>query len=801
MVPEWEWSWKRYLVEEDKIIRGIREQRDWAKHEHEEKGVGMEMSAALKKLRRFRVWKHTGTCAGCGIGRGMYEEGVHTLCCMVEDNVAKAVRMEWERVLCIAGDMSAGELFTYFKKRTGKLKMGGTYIHGCWREFTYWETFSGYKPPVPMGDMIGEARDWLMTRRRLGGYLGEENYAQLVYEETKDFLKKEWRRVDDVPSINEWVEECTWMRGRSGNQLATEVIIDGRRRRTRRMKSVMSAFLADADVAHQLVTSGVEEMHIMQKSEGGKVRAVVKTGNAVNRQMDYISTAFDDGLIGSKASTLWAAGSGGEEIDWDLLHAVEDKRKLKVPLDQSSFDQHQSKPTIWAVLVAVGETLEEAYGEEHDVMKVWRAMWGSIFCRPVNIMLEGKVVGHWENGVPSGWRWTSVLDTLLNLASFKIITRLAEQTIGRPIPVGNHYAQGDDVVFSTNDLGAVEAVVALYGEVGYQVHPEKTFVSRQRAEFLRKSYEVGRIVGYISRGILSIRFRNPIISTPVVAEERLYSRLSTWQLCVLRGADVGRVMSLFLDDAEQLGVKRVDAADFALTPNSFGGGGVPVESRMGAALRREGSGEWKEIRITKEYRRLGLELGKWEKRLDRWGGANRDERAGFRRLLAQMWGIDEVELVKEASGEIVPIRMGVKRYVNTNTVPSSGFPIADRVWDVGGIPKVLVRMFKERCMREGSWAEVVKPEYVALLKRLERRISTGLFYSYMVGDFKCPMPMVDGCGLKYGHAIKKSGLAAIHRILNVRGAGICDYYLWSYVVEKQVRRRLKEMMGTYGLGL
>lgn len=33
--------------------------------------------------------------------------------------------------------------------------------------------------------------------------------------------------------------------------------------------------------------------------------------------------------------------------------------------------------------------------------------------------------------------------------------------------------QGDDVLFTTTSVGAVETLVAMYGTLGYKVHPQK----------------------------------------------------------------------------------------------------------------------------------------------------------------------------------------------------------------------------------------------------------------------------------------------------------------------------------------
>jgi hypothetical protein len=72
----------------------------------------------------------------------------------------------------------------------------------------------------------------------------------------------------------------------------------------------------------------------MQKSEGGKVRAVLKIASEVNRKMVYWSHYLEDGLHGSRVSTLDAGEAGNEAIDFDLLREVRDPSTYKVPLEQ-----------------------------------------------------------------------------------------------------------------------------------------------------------------------------------------------------------------------------------------------------------------------------------------------------------------------------------------------------------------------------------------------------------------------------------------------------------------------------------
>lgn len=200
------------------------------------------------------------------------------------------------------------------------------------------------------------------------------------------------------------------------------------------------------------------------------------------------------------------------------------------------------------------------------------------------VEMEGEARA-WENGIPSRWRWTALLDTLPNIVSFRIEQGYCLKYYGVGVPVGRYTMQGDDVIFTTISTEAVEALVAMYQTLWYRVHLQKTYISRDRDEFLRRSYERGGITGYTPRTLLSLSFRNPIIPLPVTPAERLYSRLALWSLAQQRGASPRACAELYLEDALQAGIDGQRAAAFALAPAIYGGAGLETEEgRMGAHL-------------------------------------------------------------------------------------------------------------------------------------------------------------------------------------------------------------------------
>lgn len=69
-------------------------------------------------------------------------------------------------------------------------------------------------------------------------------------------------------------------------------------------------------------------------------------------------------------------------------------------------------------------------------------------CRFGAVVHCGKFSFPWLNGVPSGWRWMALLDTLLNISSLRVILGYLRQMFQIPIEIPLFVAQGDDVLFA-----------------------------------------------------------------------------------------------------------------------------------------------------------------------------------------------------------------------------------------------------------------------------------------------------------------------------------------------------------------
>ncbi|APG75998.1 hypothetical protein 2 [Hubei toti-like virus 20] len=662
------------------------------------------------------------------------------------------------------------------KKLTATAKLGGKYVTPSWRNLCYWETFFGYLPYVGVEALREEVETWLVKPIKLGGPLGEEEYLTMLGEEMTRLMDEEWCMPSETLEPAEWVSTGRWMRGKSGTGPATTVEINQKITRTRRMKGVDASLLSDNDMTAQLTQVVPETFHIMEKSEGGKIRPIVKTGSAMFRKMDYLSQWCEEGFKYSRLSTLFGSAQNQEWIDRDLLNSARDPHIWKVPMDQSNFDWHQSKASIMTIICAMGIYLTKRV-RNVGFRKVWSAMWDSIFAQPVTVHC-GDLKYTWQNGMPSGFRWTALIDTLLNITSFRVAVRLASKAKGSYIRVAHHRSQGDDVAFAVSDLDDAALIMHIYNKLGYEAHPSKTFFSRYRTEFLRKSYEDGLgITGYLARSLLSIRFRSPILELPIVRATRLYSRLTAWHLMTLRGATPRAAVECYLWDAEQIGVDPTTAANFALTPASFGGAGLWPDGLLSKHLKPYFT-QYTNYDIVTEYHRIQPRLGHWNTRLRNFGAylQPRDIDA-FKIVLAKSWGIRDVDAIKEARVEWKQTNMKIKC---PHAWPEPLLHYME-YWNLEGVPVLLRPHVISGALANGTWQDLAKPEMVPQISAYLKKVSKNVSRAYLSGQVGLPWPMLDGIAMKYGAAIRKVLELRLRQICNMKDLGmreLSEYAGW-----------------------
>nr|UHS72506.1 MAG: putative RNA-dependent RNA polymerase [Totiviridae sp.] len=268
-----------------------------------------------------------------------------------------------------------------------------------------------------------------------------------------------------------------------------------------------------------------------------------------------------------------------------------------VSLDQSSFDLNQPK---WLVKAAMREVISHILRYTHPSMKDELA---EIAQTELHSFEEAYMpgVGRWRRGVPSGHKWTALLDSILNRAECLVAARI------RRVKIVQGWWQGDDgLVFEEGEpvMGWAEA----YSELGLSVNADKTWVDGNSCEFLHEFYTQRAVRAFPARSFRSVLWSKPIMGTSSFQTglDYVQSSLDTWLKCARRGLvnmdkmAVSLLMRRGLTYSKALGVLR--------TPRAFGGLGWAADGRLG--LRWSGGKVWyRRVRLVSKpafgYGRLG----------------------------------------------------------------------------------------------------------------------------------------------------------------------------------------------------
>jgi len=180
-----------------------------------------------------------------------------------------------------------------------------------------------------------------------------------------------------------------------------------------------------------------------------------------------------------------------------------------------------------------------------------------------------------ENGVLSGWRWTALLDTIINIATFRLVEELVNNFVKlRPI---EYLAQGDDGAIKLDSLEYVNYFLEAYSYLGFKVNPQKNYYSKTRDEFLRRCIEPDLVTGYPARAITAIVFeKRDVAGEEVDNQSRLFQVMSAWHKLANRlRKDFVFIEHLAVEHlCKAASITKEQARDWIHTPRVLGGAGM-----------------------------------------------------------------------------------------------------------------------------------------------------------------------------------------------------------------------------------
>jgi len=264
-----------------------------------------------------------------------------------------------------------------------------------------------------------------------------------------------------------------------------------------------------------------------------------------------------------------------------LVSAASDVSNVCVSLDQSAFDTRQRKEWVSECIRSIYAACEAHYrtlGLEDLADEVSCLMEAELFS------FEHAHAGEvpWKVGVPSGHKWTAVIDSVLNRAAAELVAEDLNFSV-----VCARY-QGDDAVLIGRP-GASLDFAGAYERLGLKVNSLKTWIARGAFDFLHEIYRDGLVMAFPARVGSSLVWKKPVMGSFIQSKSaRVFERAGDLLKGVRRGL-IGckcvaeGMVRRFLDE---VGVVRSRATELEMldTPRFLGGLGFGVDGRVRLSL-------------------------------------------------------------------------------------------------------------------------------------------------------------------------------------------------------------------------
>jgi len=459
--------------------------------------------------------------------------------------------------------LTNGQLFIAFKTLGDIAKHHGNLLFpGYWTFMIDWNLHFGAQPTEETDDEFSDLIESWVSTPKPEDAIGSDRDVMIM--RGLDRLESDLGRPDTPgQNIDDFLASpSSWL----SNGASDSRKLEG----TRATKFSTYAASTNAQLHTDMFDPSCPHYRVFDKREKGKHRNLISSPWSLFLQMSFVGQQAESRfkkVVPTSLSNDWTPES------W--LSIMDTMRtKLFVPIDQSKFDHVPSK----RVLLRCAEILCKSGTcpldpEREMISKL-------ILDRLANATLSynNNTYSH-QRGLLSGWRWTSLMGTMINYAEYLSITD--SLAVPRQLKA-NVCFQGDDALIAVNDWADAVKIVHRYMEV-LPVNPSKFFIDNRRSEYLRYVITRNRRLGYYPRAASGIMYANSWAGGAMDPA----SLASNWSLLYSRGADAKETLYGCARDLCGLLRCNVDEAlDLIQTPSSVGGLGWYVPSFQPKTWRR-----------------------------------------------------------------------------------------------------------------------------------------------------------------------------------------------------------------------
>jgi len=459
--------------------------------------------------------------------------------------------------------LTNGQLFVAFKTLGDVAKHHGNLLFpGYWTFMIDWNLHFGAQPTDDTEDEFTELiESWVSTPKDEDA-AGSDRDVMIM--RGLDRLERDLGRPH-TPGVtmDEFLESpSSWL----SNGASDSRKLEG----TRSTKFSTYAASTHAQLRVDMFDPEPPHYRVFDKREKGKHRNLISSPWSLFLQMSFVGQQAErrfKKVVPTSLSRDWTPES------W--LHVMNTMRtKLFVPIDQSKFDHVPSK----RVLLRCAEILCKSGTCPFDPE---REMISSLILDRLahaTLSYQNNTYSH-QRGLLSGWRWTSLMGTMINYAEYLSIT----DSLAVPRQLKENVCfQGDDALIAVDDWADAISIVRRYMDL-LPVNPSKFFIDNRRTEYLRYVVTRNRRIGYYPRAASGIMYANSWAGGAMDPA----SLASNWSLLYSRGADVKETLYGCARDLCGLLRCRMDEAlDLIQTPSSVGGLGWFVPGHQPKLWRR-----------------------------------------------------------------------------------------------------------------------------------------------------------------------------------------------------------------------
>lgn len=313
-----------------------------------------------------------------------------------------------------------------------------------------------------------------------------------------NFISKVPIMVDDrICSIDDFIKDPSlW--ASSGSSIRAKHLLDIKHNKW------TLAYLTELSELKKLLID--EQKSIVQvfikPDEPLKNRYIATSDDNINMEMAYLSLFIDHCVSHSNIIASYMNNTVWCTMFKNLL-LYKQAGYYSVDVDQVEFDHQPSKNMVliamqklinFAILIASRTPFLS------DVLLVSKALMMNMN----NLVITSpSMMFRWQNGIASGWKWTSLLGSIINWAENYVIDDDMLRS-GFDVTILMRVVQGDDVseIYKSRDTAYNR--LRFWEKRNFEISVKKTLIDRPYGEFLRYVYGNNLVRGYPARMLHSI---------------------------------------------------------------------------------------------------------------------------------------------------------------------------------------------------------------------------------------------------------------------------------------------------------